>query len=209
MFDLDGTLTDPFDGITKCVNHAFERLGIEAPSPDELRRFIGPPLQDSFSQWLAASEVDDAVRFYRERFDAVGWRENHLYEGVVPVLRQVSRSGHQMVVATSKPSVFAKRIIDHFGLTAYFKGVIGATLDGSLRHKSDLIAKALVDTCTPAADALMIGDRAQDIVGAKLNGVRTIGVRWGYAEAGELEAAHADAVATTPDDLRDLIPVGD
>jgi phosphoglycolate phosphatase len=206
MFDLDGTLTDPHDGITRCVSRAFEQLGRPVPSSEELRGFIGPPLQDTFAQWLCGGEVDDAVRLYRERFDAVGWRENRVYDEIPSVLSDLSGRGHSMLVATSKPVVFAERIIEHFELSKFFDGVLGATLDGSLRHKSDLIAKALVDTSTPAAEAVMIGDRAQDIVGAKVNGVRAIGVRWGYAEAGELEAAAADAIAATPDDLRAVIP---
>lgn len=206
MFDLDGTLTDPHDGITRCVAHAFKCLGRSTPPAEELRRFIGPPLQDTFATWLPANEVDDAVRFYRERFDAVGWRENHLYDGVVSVLTDMTVRGHQMIVVTSKPAIFAERIIDHFELSEFFDGVVGATLDGSLRHKSDLVAKALVDTSVAASSAVMIGDRAQDIVGATANGVRAVGVRWGYAEAGELEGAGAHAVAATPADLLTLIP---
>jgi phosphoglycolate phosphatase len=206
MFDLDGTLTDPHEGITRCVTHAFERLGRPSPSPQALRSFIGPPLQDTFSQWLPATEVENAVRFYRERFNAVGWRENEVYEGVPPLLGLLAARGHKMIVATSKPAVFAERIIDHFELAGYFDCVVGASLDGSLRHKSDLIAKALTDTDTSASDAVMIGDREQDVVGAKANDVRAIGVLWGYAEAGELEAAHADALAASPADLAALIP---
>jgi phosphoglycolate phosphatase len=205
MFDLDGTLTDPHDGITRCVTYAFERLGRPAPSLQELRRFIGPPLQDTFALWFPASQVDEAVRFYRERFDAVGWRENYVYDGIPAVLGEMRRAGLEMSVTTSKPAVFAQRIIDHFKLSEFFGCVVGAALDGSLRHKPDLIAKALTVTGTPAREAVMVGDRAHDIAGAKTNGVRAIGVEWGYAEAGELESADADAIASSPEDLRVLI----
>jgi phosphoglycolate phosphatase len=202
VFDLDGTLTDPFDGITRCVAYAFETLGHVAPDVASLRRFIGPPLQDSLAEWLPAAEVDAAVAAYRERFDRVGWRENHVYDGIVDLLVELSGDGHELAVATSKPTVFAERILTHFGLRGYFAQVVGATLGGSLRRKGDLIALALDET---THDAVVVGDRAQDVVGARANGVRSIGVAWGYAEANELQDAGADHIARAPSDVKALL----
>jgi phosphoglycolate phosphatase len=205
MFDLDGTLTDPYDGITRCVTHAFRRLNRVAPPAAQLRDFIGPPLQESFANWLPPADVEDAIGLYRERFDSIGWRENDVYPGIPELLDDLRTSGHQMIVVTSKPGIYAQRIVDHFALGQFFGRVVGATLDGTLRHKTELIAKALAETGAAATQAVMVGDRSQDIVGAKANAVRAIGAGWGYAHAGELEAAGADAISATPRDLAALV----
>ncbi|HTW20180.1 MAG TPA: HAD hydrolase-like protein [Mycobacteriales bacterium] len=207
MVDLDGTLTDPYDGITRSVVHAFEGLDREAPPEASLGRFIGPPLQDAFAQWLPGADVTRAVALYRERFDEVGWRENRVYDGIDAVLGELAARGDELVVVTSKPAVFAERILVHFGLRQHFTHVVGATLDGTLRHKADLVTKALDATGATASNTVMVGDRAQDVEGAKVNGVKAIGVAWGYAEPGELEAAGADTVVDRPSDLLAVIPI--
>jgi phosphoglycolate phosphatase len=200
VFDLDGTLTDPYDGITRCVVHAFERLGRPVPPDDALSGFIGPPLQDTFAEWLG-TDAANAVRLYRERFDEVGWRENRVYDGVEEALGKLAMGGHTLAVATSKPTVFARRILNHFGLSRRFTVVVGASLDGSLRHKADLLELVLKRSATAAPDAVMVGDRAQDLQGAKAHQVRAVGVSWGYGAPGELEAAGADAIAHSPAEL--------
>lgn len=207
LLDLDGTLTDPCQGISLSVVHALSGLGLPAPSASVLRSFIGPPLQDSF----AALGLDDAavalaIVLYRERFGDRGLFENQVYEGIPDALATLRASGHRLAVATSKPSPFAERIVQHFGLGPFFDLVAGATLDGVRRHKADVIAFALTELAAPAAGAVMVGDREQDISGARAHGMRSVGVRWGYAVPGELERAGADAIVDTPAQLiRELV----
>lgn len=159
-------------------------------------------MQENFAGCVLADLVGSAIAAYRERFDAVGWQENRVYDDVPQLLRVLRVSGAHIALATSKPTVFAKRILDHFGLAAYFTVVAGATLDGTLRHKTDLIARVLTETGVPSDEAVMVGDRAHDVVGAIANNVRAVGVGWGYAEPGELEAAGAEYIAATPADLK-------
>ncbi|MGN6474627.1 MAG: HAD hydrolase-like protein [Mycobacteriales bacterium] len=198
MFDLDGTLTDPYEGIANSVRYAFDKLDRPAPCAEALRGFIGPPLQDTFATLLPADEVATAVELYRVRFSESGWRENFVYDGIPEMLTETARRGHRMAVVTSKPTVFAKRILDHFELAAHFERVVGATLDGALRHKADLVQAALAIAHVTADEAVMVGDRAHDVFGAIANHARAVGVTWGYAEPGELEQAGAHAIASRP-----------
>jgi len=202
LLDLDGTLTDPYDGITRSVSYALEGMGLPALTRQELRSFIGPPLQDSFAALgLDAASVARAVALYRERFTEHGLYENRVYDGIIPALGALTGASHRLAVATSKPTEFAQRIVVHFGLAPHVEVVFGATLDGARRHKADVIAVALATLGVDAGRAVMVGDRAQDILGARAHGMRSVGVRWGYAEPGELEAAGADALIASPDQL--------
>jgi phosphoglycolate phosphatase len=199
LLDLDGTLTDPHEGVTRSVAYAWERMGLPPLGARELRSFIGPPLQDQLaSHGLDAIDVERAVALYRERFSDCGLYENRLYDGVVDVLDGLLEAGLRLAVATSKPTPFAERIVDHFELTKRLELVAGATLDGARRAKADVIGYALAALDVPARDAVMVGDRAQDIEGARVHRMRSIGVRWGYAEPGELEAAGADVIVDDP-----------
>jgi phosphoglycolate phosphatase len=202
LFDLDGTLTDPYEGITRCVAYALERLGLEPISERRRRTFIGPPLQDQFAALGLDDEgVQSAVGFYRERFTTRGLYENHLYDGITLALQRLDTASVTMAVATSKPTEFAQRIVEHFGLSEHFAFVAGASMDGHRRKKSDIIGHALAALDTSPSDAIMVGDRAHDIDGARAHRMHNIGVGWGYAEPGELEAAQADLIVTTPNEL--------
>ncbi len=204
LFDLDGTLTDPFPGITKSILHALNRLGRALPSEENLRWCIGPPLKNSFAQLLDTDDdalTEKAVAYYRERFGTVGLFENEVYESIPETLENLRKSGHTLYVATSKPSVFATRIIDHFGLKRYFKAVHGSELDGTRCDKTELLEHILQEEGITSTDTVMIGDRKHDIVGAKANGIRGIGVLWGYGTKNELEAAGANVCIEQPGEL--------
>jgi phosphoglycolate phosphatase len=206
LLDLDGTLTDPYDGITRCVSYALEELGRPRLGQRELRSFIGPPLQDQFaSLGLDDSEVDRAVELYRERFRDVGLFENRVYDGIPEALAALAALPLRLALATSKPTPFAQRIVEHFGLDAHLDLVAGATLDGSRRTKADVIRFALTTLAVDPATAVMVGDREQDIVGARTMGLSSIGVTWGYAEPDELGTAGADQLAGTPQELVDAL----
>lgn len=209
LFDLDGTLTDPYEGISRCVLHAMAGLGRAAPDEAALRSVVGPPLQEGFaSLGVPPTQVAAAVRLYRERYTTHGLYENQVYDGIPALLRGLRGDGLRLAVATSKPEVYAQRVLDHFGLDVLFDVVGGATFDGTRRHKADVIAHALATADSPGgAGAVMVGDRAQDVRGAQAHGLRCVGVRWGYAEEGELEAAGADQVVRTPYELRAALAV--
>jgi len=202
LLDLDGTLTDPYDGITRSVTYTLDGLGLPRLEERQLRSFIGPPLQDQFAALgLDEGDVGRAVELYRERFRDHGLYENRVYEGVPEALAALAAVPLRLAVATSKPTPFAQRIVEHFGLDAHLDVVAGATLDGSRRTKADVIRFALTALAADPADAVMVGDRAQDVAGARALGLPSIGVTWGYAEPGELEAAGADQVVGTPQEL--------
>ena len=206
LFDLDGTLTDPYEGITKCVAHALEQSGLAKLDERRLRSFIGPPLQDQFaSLGLDEEGVERAVALYRERFTHHGLYENYIYDGIADALDTLGTASVRMAVATSKPTSFATRIVEHFDLAQHFVLVAGATLDGARRKKADIIGFALASLGAAPEDAVMVGDRAQDIDGARAQGMRSIGVTWGYAEPGELEQAGADLIVESPQELVESI----
>ena len=206
LFDLDGTLTDPKRGIVGCMRYALERLDRDPDSFSNLERFIGPPLLDSFYHLLGnEKEAQIALTLYRERFSTVGLYENKVYEGIENSLSELAANGCRMLVATSKPRVFAARIIHHFNLDAYFEFVYGSELDGQRADKADLIAYILSQEKLDVADTRMIGDRLHDINGATKNGVRSIGVLWGYGSHDELSAAGADVLCDSPSALLECI----
>lgn len=202
LFDLDGTLNDPYEGITESVAYALARMGLPPLDGARRRAFIGPPLQDSFAALgLGPAAVRRAVALYRERFAQQGIFENRLYDGVEEALAELSSRSVQMAVATSKPTAFAERIVEHFGLEGFFEFVGGATLDGTRRHKADIISFTLSALAALPSQAVMVGDRAQDVLGARAHRLASIGVRWGYAEPGELEAAGAQQIINAPAEL--------
>jgi phosphoglycolate phosphatase len=204
FLDLDGTLTDPAPGIGACFLHAARVLGHTAISEAEVRRFIGPPLRDVFREILATDDVlriEEAVGIYRERFATVGLFENSVYPGVPEALAALRQAGHRLCVVTSKAAVYADRIIDHFGLRELLPHVYGAELSGERSTKTELIAHALEAERLAPSEACMVGDREHDIIGAKANGTFSIGVTWGYGSRAELEAAGADRVVDTLQEL--------
>jgi phosphoglycolate phosphatase len=205
FLDLDGTLTDPKVGITRCVQYALERLNVEVPPADELTWCIGPPLLESFEHMLGNNAVArTALAHYRERFSDVGWCENEVYDGVPEALGRLASSGLTLYVATSKPEVYARRIIEHFGLAQWFERLFGPTLEGQRVRKHDLLAFALEQTGVSSAAALMIGDRSHDILGAHANGIGSVAVLYGYGTRDELEDAGAQRFIASPSDLETL-----
>lgn len=204
LFDLDGTLTDPKPGIVGSLRFALDQLGVSCPDDDVLATFIGPPLRGTFASLLDTSEasrIEEAIGLYRQRFAATGLYENQLYSGVPAMLEHAQKAAMAMYVATSKPAVYAKRIVQHFGLDQHFGQVYGAELDGRREDKADLVAYVLASEGVNAQAAVMIGDRAADVRAARANGVRSIGVLWGYGSAQELLEAGVDILCKTPPEL--------
>jgi len=203
-FDLDGTLTDPYEGITKCILYALDELGFPHPDDDYLYSCIGPPLWDTFPELGGEELTRRAVDLYRERFVDVGWKENKPYEGIHDALEKVAAAGHTLFVATAKPHMHAARIIEHFGMGDFIHNVYGSELDGTRATKTDLLRFAVEKN--PGADArIMIGDRRHDLAGAIANDLTPVGVAWGYGSLEELEAAGAAAIAHSPAELVDIV----
>jgi phosphoglycolate phosphatase len=201
LFDLDGTLTDPGIGITNSVAYALKKFDIEVADKSELFKFIGPPLQNSFQEYYNFTEEQSvlAVQYYREYFKDKGIYENIVYDGVIELLSALKRENKSIILATSKPQEFAIRILDYFELSKYFDSIVGATMDGSRSDKADVIRYALEkNKITDLSQALMIGDRKYDIIGAKKNCIASVGVLFGYGDRAELEAAGANYIVENP-----------
>ena len=193
LFDLDGTLTDPKEGITNSVAYALKHYGIEVENKNTLCTFIGPPLIHSFSKYYGFDEkkCTDAVEVYREYFSKKGIFENELYEGIIPLL-ELLRSKHlRLFIATSKPERFACEIARHFGFDKYFEAIRGIPMDGEKMTKGEVIAKLLREFSLDTSDTLMVGDRSYDVAGARENGLDCVGVLYGYGDRRELENAGA------------------
>ena len=208
LFDLDGTLTDPGEGITNSVAYALKKYDIEVSDRSELYKFIGPPLKDSFMRFYSFSEekAEQAIACYREYFRDIGIFENRVYEGVEDMLKALCDEGKKLVLATSKPEEFAVRILEHFDLKKYFNVVAGASMDSSRSKKGDVIAYAISlceDFCKDTA--VMIGDREHDVIGAKENSLKSIGVLYGYGDEVELKTAGADYIVSSPQDILKLL----
>lgn len=204
LFDLDGTLTDPREGITRCLAHALERLGREPPPLDQLTFAIGPPLRASLAKLLGTesrAEVELALAHYRERFADVGLYENAPYEGIAEALAALRRAGLPLFVATSKPRVYAERIVRHFTLDAHFEAVHGCELDGTREDKRDLLAHLLPHHGLASPGTVMIGDRGVDMRAARHHGAFALGVTWGYGSREELHEAGAHALCDSPGEL--------
>jgi len=209
LLDLDGTLTDPASGITNCIAYALSRLGVAAPPPQELHFAIGPPLRGSFATLLATADaqlVERAMVLYRERFADTGLFENTLYDDVPEMLAALKAQNHRLILATAKPHVYARRILDHFGILAPFDAIYGSELDGTRQHKVDLLAYLLLCEGIAPETAVMVGDRHHDIYAAHANGCLAIGVTYGYGSAEEL--AHANLRCDSPLGIVDGIARG-
>ena len=207
FFDLDGTLTDSGPGIVHSVAYALRKLGVEPPEPEKLRPFIGPPLLWSFAHFYGFDEEKcrEGVRLYREYFTAGGMFENSVYPGIPEALERLRAAGFRLAVATSKPELFSKQIISHFGLDGSFEAVCGAAMDETRTEKADVIRYALETLGVTAGESLMVGDREHDVLGAKAVGLSCVGALWGYGSREELTNAGASALAETPQEMTELI----
>jgi phosphoglycolate phosphatase len=195
FFDLDGTLTDPRDGIVGCIRHAMSALGRDLPESENLDGFIGPPLFRTFGTLLEPTDsetIERAIAAYRERFATVGILENRVYAGIPEALATLVRAGHRLHVVTAKPAPYANRILRHFELANYFASVVGPSLDDRDIRKTFLVRDALAASGADPSTVTMVGDRGEDVSGARENGVRAIAVAWGYGSRAELEAARPD-----------------
>lgn len=200
LMDLDGTLTDPSEGIAASLRYALAKMGIAPPTEHELRLAVGPPLRETFATMLGTEDpkrIDLAVRLYRERYSITGLLENQVYPGLPEMLIQLKAAGCHLYVATAKPAVYAKRIVDHFGLAPHFVQTYGSELDGALENKSELIRFILDKEGLNPRHTAMVGDRSHDMVAAKANSVYAVGVCWGYGSAEELQAAGADLICAS------------
>ena len=204
VFDLDGTLSDPSEGFYRSMREAIVTLGRDTPSDERLRPWIGPPLRDAFRALLGVdddSEVERGVALYRARYDRIGWRENRVYDGVPAMLDVLRDAGHRLFVATSKPGVFAERILAHFDLRRRFEAVRGAELAAGLDGKQRVLAALLAEAALDPARCAMVGDREHDARAARALGLRAVGVLWGHGDRDELEAAGAELLCAMPDAL--------
>jgi phosphoglycolate phosphatase len=208
LFDLDGTLTDPREGITRCIAYALERMGLEPPPLDALTFAIGPPLRASLAQLLGTDEpaaVERTLAFYRERFADVGLFENLPYEGIHDALLEIRASGARLFVATSKPIVYAERIVRHFDLHAHFVEVHGCELDGTWEDKRDLLAHLLPRHGIAPGEAVMIGDRGVDMRAARHHGLHAVGALWGYGSIEELQQHGAHTLCESPSRMPEIL----
>ena len=206
FIDLDGTLIDPKVGITGSIRFALRELGIDAPSADELEWCIGPPLSESFPVLLGPDEdVGRAISLYRDRFSQTGMYEARPYAGVHDMLANLKSAGVRCFLATSKPQVFAERIIEHFDFDPLIDGVFGSELDGRRCDKTELIRFVLERTAAAPGSSRMMGDRRHDIAGARNNGIGSIGVLWGYGTSEELCKAGADVLVHRPDEVPEVL----
>ena len=208
FFDLDGVLTDSKEGIINSALYALEKYNIDVNDKEELRKFIGPPLQDSFSTdyGFNEEEVDGVIATFREYYSEKGINENKVFENIEQILRGLVRRKKKLVVATSKPEVFATKVLINFNLLKYFEYVSAATLDESKIKKEAIIKEAInALEITDLSKVVMVGDRKHDVIGAKNNGIDCIGALWGYGGKEELEKAGVTLLAETPLDLLKLI----
>ncbi len=204
LFDLDGTLTDPLQGISRSICHAMEALGRPLPPQADLRWCIGPPLKKSFAILLESDDdslAEKALAIYRERFGSVGLFENRVYAGIPQALKRLQDDCHPLYVATSKPRVYAQRIVDHFNLGQYFNQIHGSELDGTRTDKTSLIAHVLNRESLDPSRTAMVGDRRHDMIGAAANRVCGIGVLWGFGTKKELTDSGASACIQSPPGL--------
>jgi len=207
LLDLDGTLTDPSEGITKCVDHALTYKGIITEDINSLKRFIGPPLIGAFMGEYGMSEEEawETLNKYRERFSEKGWLENEVYEGIPEMLCRLKNMGVRLALATSKPELFAERIVRHFGLAEYMVFIGGADMEETRSDKAAVIRYVLSNLGIEDKSCVaMVGDRKHDILGAASEGIDSIGVLWGFGDREELEAAGATHIAK---DMEELIKI--
>lgn len=200
LFDLDGTLTDSGEGITKCACTVFEHFGMTPPPYSELRSFVGPPLYKSFERFgIPCGRIDEAIKIYRKRYNTVGKFENRPYDGISDLLSALRSDGHRLFIATAKPQAVSVEILEHFGILEYFEYVCGASEDGARREKTQVISH-LLHTCGSLENTVMVGDTMSDVDGAHAFGIPTVAVLWGYGSRGEL-IKNADRTAETVKEL--------
>ena len=208
LFDLDGTITDSEMGITNSVKHALKKYGIEETDQDKLRKFVGPPLADSFMKYygFTKEQAQKGIEYYREYYTNGGMFENEVYDGIPELLQKLKDAGKVLIVATSKPELFAKQILEYFDLAKYFDCIAGASMDESRVNKDEVIAYALdlYGVSEHKEEMVMIGDREHDIFGAKKNDLDSIGVLFGFGDLKELKAAGADYIVEHPLEIFDI-----
>ena len=208
LFDLDGTITDSGSGIINSVKYALKKAGRKIPPEDELRKFIGPPLQEQFMKCCGIEEKEAAemVALYREYYQEEGIFDNRVYDGVMEMLKTLKEAGLKIVMATSQPEKFAKMIAEHFGFAKYFDLIGGACMDGARTKKQEVIQYVLEQCKEQDREKIrMVGDRCYDMEGANREGIRAIGVLYGYGSKEELEEAGADGLAETPEEVVRMI----
>ena len=205
LFDLDGTLTDSGEGIMKCAVYALAHYGIDAPSEEQLRTFVGPPLTETFARFgVPLDKLAEAVEIYRKRYIPIGRFENHPYTGVRELLEQLRNDGHKLYVATSKPEWMSIEILEHFDLAKYFDIICGAATDFS-RNTKEAVITHLLSQCDAQSNAVMVGDTAYDVIGAKAHNIPCIGVAWGFGSITDMENAGAISIAHTMNELYELL----
>ena len=205
FFDLDGTLTDSGEGIINCATLALEHFGLPVPSREEMRVFVGPPLDQTFVKFgVPADKTDEAIRVFRSRYTTVGKFENFPYPGIRQLLESLQQQGHRLFVAISKPEILANEVLAHFQLDSYFEKICGATMDGSRSEKADVIRYLLAQT-GDMEQIVMVGDTAYDVIGAAEHKIPCIGVAWGYGLVKDMADAGAIAIATDPQHLLALL----
>ena len=211
LFDLDGTLTDSAEGVTKSVQYALKKYNIEA-TLEELKAFIGPPLQRSFKEVYGfnAGAIDEVIKHYREYYSETGIYQNRVYPNIPELLAELDSRGKNLYVATSKPTVFAEKILHYFKLDHHFKAITGSNLDGTRVEKKDVITHVLkmMEGKGEKEKTVMVGDRKHDILGAKACGLDSIAVAYGYGSAAELEAAGPIHIAQSVEDLGEKLLSG-
>ncbi len=209
LFDLDGTLINPVEGITNSVKYALKYFGIQVSKTEDLYKFIGPPLRESFSQYYGFDEKDTemAVTKYREFFKEKGVFQNILYNGIPEFLKELVIAKKNLIVATSKAEIYAKQILKNLGISDYFSYICGSTLDGSRSKKGQIIQHILATNNLSAQDSIMIGDKSHDIIGAKETGIDSIGVLYGYGSFEELQKAGATYIVKTIPELQSQLLV--
>jgi len=206
LFDLDGTLTDPKLGITRSIQHALGSLGQDVPTQEELTWCIGPPLLGSLRKLIGSqTQAENALLLFRERFGETGMYENEVYPGIPAALSSLKAAGHKLFVATSKPTVYAIPILEHFQLSQNFDAIHGSELNGTRSDKSELLAWMTVREGLDPGMTVMVGDRSHDVVGGQNNGMMTLGVLYGYGTRQELLNAGADNLCNSPVDLARLL----
>ena len=208
LFDLDGTLTDPKEGITKSFQYALKHMGIIEENLDALEKVIGPPLKDSFMEFYGMNEEDalEAVAKYRERFKTIGLYENEIFDGIRELLEHLQKEGFLLAIASSKPTVFVEQICEHFEIKQYFHHIVGSFLDGRRSEKEEVIEEAVKEFGEENLDEIiMVGDRKFDIIGAHQKGLKAIGVTFGYGGEKELKAAKADYIVNTVVELEKML----
>ena len=205
FFDLDGTLTDSGEGIINCATLALNHFGLPVPSPQEMRVFVGPPLDQTFIRFgVPADKTDEAIRVFRSRYTTVGKFENFPYPGVREMLEALQAQGCRLFVATSKPESLANEVLNRFDLAQYFEKICGATMDGSRSHKADVI-RYLLAQVSDVENIVMVGDTAYDVIGAAEHQIPCIGVSWGYGLVEDMEKAGAIAIAHSTEALTQMI----